>query len=99
MTIDERLEALTHNVELIALAQKDSSNSLTVSNGIVLRLEKKVEDIAEIMQELATTQLALQKTVDQLAGRMDQLAGAQVATELKLQAFIDSLRKGGNGHA
>jgi hypothetical protein len=48
---------------------------------------------------LAGSQEQLAESHKQLAESHKQLAEAQRVTELKLQAFIDSLNKGRNGHA
>ena len=47
---------------------------------------------------LIDAQLRTDAKVDQLADAQKELAEAQKATEQTLQAFIDSLRQGGNGH-
>ena len=107
MTLDERLEALTHSVELLTSMHKDTEEriqkladkvdrltirvkpldeALIVTNAMVLRHETLVKEHAQWLQEM---QLTLKTTT-----MLQQL------TELKLQAFIDSLRRGGgNGHA
>jgi DNA repair exonuclease SbcCD ATPase subunit len=102
MTIDERLQALIQSLELTAQIQRDNeqrwekrfsehdkrlaeldmrllklSEAMTVNVGIVDRVERKVEDLADAMNALAK---------------------AQAVTEEKLQRFIESLRRGGNGH-
>ncbi len=40
----------------------------------------------------------LEANVDRLEANIDRLTEVQKVTELKLQAFIDSLNKGRNGH-
>ena len=41
----------------------------------------------------------LRQGLDELSQKMKELAAAQEVTAQSLQAFIDSLRRGGNGHS
>lgn len=101
MNLDERLGALTQSLELMAHRQRDSdercdkryaelTDALTVTSGLVNRLENKVEDLADPVRAIALAQAAAAK-------EMAALADAQRATQETLKQFIDSLRRGGNG--
>jgi len=55
------------------------------------------KELTESQKELTESQKELAAAQKDLAAEMKELAKAQRVTETKLQGFIDSLRRGGNG--
>lgn len=58
------------------------------------RMEARFEKRVEAINKLILTGMRM---LVRIGGRIDELAKSQKVTDQKLQAFIDSLRKGGNG--
>ena len=99
MTIDERLEALTQSLELLAHLQADAE-------------ERHDREMEEIRREGRAMRVDLRRAFSmgvrearnarrrgqELDQKITQLAAAQLITEEKLQRFIDSMRRGGNGN-
>ena len=106
MTIDERLDAITQTLELMALRQADYEERQADYEE---RHEREMEDIRK---EGAATRAELRRAIrlsvqdarnerrrrHELDDKITQLAAAQLITEEKLQRFIDSLGRGGNGN-
>ena len=106
----ERHEALTQTVELLAQRQADAEDRVSAAEE---RHDREMEDIrreargmrADLRRTLA---LGVREARNERSRRqeldarfelkMDQLAAAQLITEEKLQRFIDSLHRGGNGN-
>ena len=99
MTIDERLEALTQSLELVAHQQADAEK----------RHDREMEEIRTEARAMRTDMRRAfsmgvsearrqRKRSAELDEKITQLAAAQLVTEERLRAFIDSLRRGGNGN-
>jgi hypothetical protein len=110
MTIDERLEALTQSVELLALRQADAEERHEREMADIRREAaatradfrrafamgvREMRNERRRRQELADTQ---RERMEHLQKLVDRVAAAQLVTEEKLQRFIDSMRRGGNGN-
>jgi hypothetical protein len=95
MTIDQRLEALTQSLELAAQMLRDNEARWEKRFG---ELEKAVVTLTDAMTVNVGIVNRVERKVEYLAEAMETLAKAQAVTEEKLQRFIDSLRRGGNGH-
>ncbi len=83
-TIDERLDALTMNLELQAGIQRDSDVRLTAGfnavNAAIQALTAKQTELAGIVHETATT-------VQQLAATVQMFAGVVMRHEARLDAL------------
>ena len=108
MTLDERLEALTQSLELVAPQQANAEK----------RHDREMEDIRREGRAMRTDlrrafsmgvrearnqrrrSAELDEKITQATAALDekitQLAAAQLVTEERLRAFIDSLHRGGN---
>jgi uncharacterized coiled-coil protein SlyX len=102
MTLDERLEALTQSLELTAQMQRDSEKRWEGRFSLLDTRLSKLTDVVTGLSESMTVQIGvvdrLERKIEDLADTMNALAKAQTVTEEELQRFIDSLRRGGNGH-
>jgi hypothetical protein len=99
VTIDERLEAVTQSLELLAHLQADAE-------------ERHDREMEEIRREGRAMRADLRRAFSmgvrearnarrrgqELDQKITQLAAAQLITEEKLQRFIDSMGRGGNGN-
>jgi uncharacterized membrane-anchored protein YjiN (DUF445 family) len=112
MSIDERLEALAHSLELLAHLHTDAEERQAAAEE---RHDREMEDIrreGRAMRSDLRRAFAMgvrearneRKRRQELDEKIMQLAAVQLITEEKLQdlshtvnAFIDSLRSGGNG--
>jgi hypothetical protein len=106
MTIDERLEALTHNLELHAGFQADAEKRQADAekrqadankrhDDAIARIDRRLDRAIRLSVLDARRQRNRNIEFDE---KMTQLAAAQVVTEEKLQGLIDALRRGGNGN-
>jgi hypothetical protein len=111
MTIDERLEALTMNLELAhreiqdlqRLAEETGENIRALEERQVYGEERHDREMASIRAELRRAVLlsirearAERGKRQTLDQKVTQLAAAQIVTEEKLQRFLES-RQHGNG--
>ena len=99
MTIDERLEALTQSLELLAHMQADAEE----------RHDREMEEIRREGRAMRTDMRRAfsmgvrearnaRRRRQELDEKITQLAAAQLVTEEKLQRFIDSMKHSGNGN-
>jgi hypothetical protein len=106
VTIDERLEALTQSLELLAHLQADSEG---LANAAEERPGRELEDIrreGRAMRADMRRAFAMgvrearnaRRRRSELDEKITQLAAAQLVTEEKLQQFINSIGRGGNGN-
>lgn len=110
MTIDERLEALTQSLELLVHFQADSEARQAAA---AERHDRDMEDmrradaairaslrraVAAGVREARNARRRRQELEEKLDEKITQLAAAQLVTEEKLQQFINSMRRGGNGN-
>ena len=83
-TIDERLDALTMNLELQAGIQRDSDARLTAATetltAAIETLTARQTELAGIVRETATT-------VQQLAATVQMFAGVMMSHESRLDAL------------
>jgi len=104
VTIDERLEALTQSLELLAHLQADSEGR---ANAAEERHDREMEDIrreGRAMRADMRRAFAMgvrearnaRRRRSELDEKITQLAAAQLVTEEKLQQFINSIGRGGN---
>jgi hypothetical protein len=84
MTVDERLEALTHSLELLTHSHAKTENVLrrAIAAG-VLEARRQRRRSRELDEKISHAD-----------DKITQLASAQIVTEELLQAF---LKRGGNG--
>jgi hypothetical protein len=106
VTIDERLEALTQSLELLAHLQADGEARAKAAE------ERHDREMADIRRADAAMRAYLRRAVavgvrearnarrrsSELDEKISQLAAAQLVTEEKLQRFINSIGHGGNGN-
>ena len=106
MTIDERLEALTQSLELLAHLQADGEARQ------IAAAERHDREMADIRRAGAAMRADMQRAVavgvwearnarrrsSELDEKITQLAAAQLVTEETLQRFINSIGHGGNGN-
>jgi chromosome segregation ATPase len=64
---------------------------------MIVKQEESIREVKDTVRQLADSHKETQKELKQLAQAQKELAVSQKVTEIKLQAFIDSLRRGGNG--
>jgi hypothetical protein len=106
VTIDERLEALKHSLELLARLHADAGERQTAAEE---RHDREMEDIRREGRAMrADMRRARSMCVREARnerrrawesdGMIAQLAAAQLVTEEKLQRLIDSTGSGGNGN-
>jgi hypothetical protein len=110
VTIDERLEALTQSLELLAHQQADAEERAVAAGK---RHDREMEDIrregramrADLrrafsmgVQEARNARRRRQELEEKLDEKITQLAAAQLITEEKLQRFIDSMERNRNGN-
>jgi len=99
VTIDERLEALTQSLELLAHMQADAEE----------RHDREMEEIRREGRAMRTDMRRAfsmgvrearnaRRRRQELDEKITQLAAAQLVTEEKLQRFIDSMKHSGNGN-
>ena len=113
MTLDERLEAITQTLELVARQQADAEERIAAAEQRAAAAEERHDrDMEDIRREARAMRadlrrafaLGVQEARNQrrrsreLDEKITQLAAAQLITEEKLQAFLDSMRRGGNGN-
>jgi len=60
-------------------------------------IRQPLQQTAFIQQEQARILVRIEKNVEDLSQAQKDLAAAQKDTDAALKAFIDSLRRGGNG--
>jgi hypothetical protein len=110
MTIDERLAALTHSVELMASMQADAAEAyeerfLRIDERLLEMAEQHDREIAEIRRELArAVRLSIQETRNERKRRQEMALDAakrhedadkrHEELEKLLKAFLE---RGGNG--
>ena len=103
MTIDERLEALTQSLELLAHLQADSERrhdremEEIRKEGRAMRADMR-RAFAMGVHEARNARRRRQELEEKTDEKITQLAAAQLVTEEKLQQFIKSMRRGGNGN-
>lgn len=73
MNIDERLEALTHSVELLAGMQIETEKHIEVLAGMQTETEKRITRLAGTVERLADRTEVLQQHMATLADGMAQL--------------------------
>jgi len=99
VSIDERLEALTQSLELLAHMQADAEE----------RHDREMEEIRREGRAMRTDMRRAfsmgvrearnaRRRRQELDEKITQLAAAQLVTEEKLQRFIDSMKHSGNGN-
>ena len=92
MTIDERLEALTHSLELRAGFQADAEKRQAEANkrhdDAIARIDRRLDRAIRLSVLDARRQRNRNIEFDE---KMTQLAAA-------LQGLIDAMRRGGNGN-
>ena len=113
MTIDERLEALTQSLELLAHQQADADERQSAADERATAAEERHDrEMEEIRREGRAMRADLRRAFamgvrearnarrrsHELDEKITQLAAAQLITEEKLQRFIDSMGRGGNGN-
>jgi len=120
MSLDDRLEALTRNLELVTLGHTDHDARLAAAEERQAAAderqaaaeerqaaanERHAREMAEIRGILRRAiRLGVQEARNErrrrseLDEKITQLSAAQLITEEKLQKFIQSLERGGNGH-
>jgi hypothetical protein len=103
MTLDERLEALTHTVELMAGMQTHATEEyeerfLRLDERLLEFAEQHDREIAEIRRELGrAVRLSIQETRNERKRRQEMAADAakrHQELEALLKAFLE---RGGNG--
>jgi len=110
VTIDERLEALTQSLELVAHMQGDAEKRATAAQE---RHDREMEEIrregramradlrrafAMGVREARNARRRRQELDEKFDEKITQLAAAQLITEEKLQRFIDSMGHSRNGN-
>jgi hypothetical protein len=124
VTIDERLEALTQSLELVAHQMADTERCQIAAEERQIAAEERAtaaeerhdREMEEIRREGRAMRADLrrafamgvrearnarnrrQELEEKLDQKITQLAAAQLVTEEKLQRFIDSMDRGGNGN-
>ena len=92
---ETRLDAISKllqgGMDMLLRFQTTTNDRFNALLDAQLRAEARMDRLEGKMAELAEAQTRLD-------GKVAELADAQKVTELKLQAFIDSLRRGGNGN-
>jgi hypothetical protein len=109
VSIDERLEALTQSLELLAHLQADAeARAEARASAAEERHDREMEDIrreGRAMRADMRRAFAMgvrearnaRRRRQELDEKITQLAAAQLVTEEKLQQFIHSIGRGGNG--
>lgn len=88
-------------VEFILQQQSKAEGQMAALRKIVLQgmkiVVKNGEQIKELRTEMAEHRSEMVELRREVVSELKELAKAQRATETKLQSFIESLRRGGNG--
>src|SRR5436309_1930915 len=94
------LEAQARNDAQIGMLAANDARLGRRIDGITKILKigmRQLVKLAEAQKDLAKAQTRTEASMKSLAAQVDDLAEAQKNTELTLRAFIDSMRRGGNG--
>ncbi len=75
MTIDERLEALTHPVELIASMQLETGNAIRELTGHAELSDKRMDTLAAAVTTTNANVIQLSGAVESLGGTVKHLLG------------------------
>ena len=97
MNVEKTIE-FTLNNQAKAETQMASMRKIIVTGmKMVVKQGENIEKLGEKVDKLGETVDKLSGEVSKLTADVRELARAQRTTETKLQSFIDSLRRGGNG--
>jgi glutathione S-transferase len=113
MTIDERIEALTHSLELVNAAHFATEQTLRRAIRLAVlesRAERRrrqeldrrlTESDAKLGQRMTESDARLEQRMtesgDRLSKALADLAAAQAVTEQKLQRYLESRGRNGDG--
>ena len=103
-------QELNEKINILINSQMDMIKSQQETSATVKNLSSTVKDVSSTVKDLSSTVKDVSSTVKDLAvaqseGRaihdkeMAELRKAQSKTDRSLRAFLDSLRKGGNGNS
>ena len=84
-------------IEFILQNQANSETRMAAMQTQMVGMQKLVQAGMRMLVKQGENLNKLAVAQKELAGEVKELAKAQRATETKLQGFIDSLRRGGNG--
>lgn len=69
--------------------------NLRIATGLIVRIGDRLDHAVRLGVQEARNERRKRRDLTRL---VEDLGAAQKVTEQKLQAFIDSLKRGGNGH-
>jgi hypothetical protein len=92
MTFDERMEALTRNLQLLAAMRIDTERKQAEMDRILAR------DIRAAVREARHLQRLTARRDAEFRARFAQLTAAQERTAASLRAFLDGLPRKSNPH-